>query len=288
MLNPRATSNWYWDRRTGLLLGVAVAYALSEFQASPVGQGAIVLMLMIGLLHGGCDAALLVHLSKRDGKNAAPHAVHHAVFWFIAYAGVVLLGIALCIAAPQLGAVLLLLLSAFHFAPTALQDWRRFAFGIIFLAPAVIVDPQSLIYLGLSSEVLFINKSLAVAAIALSIGLQVALLVKRWEQAWHFPVWTLLLLVQPALIWFACFFCFEHSRGHFFELKMRGLMNATTFAASVIVSSIAAATMFYLGTKSAFAITEFIVAGFVPVIFGLTISHSILIDVRMRDKQKER
>ncbi len=268
------------DLRTSLsLIGVLIATGL-HFGGIVSGESnamhvVVLTLLVIGMVHGGFDVSLLLKLAR---ATQGDQHIKRAAMLFAGYVIVAVIGYLLYRSWPAGFAWLFLALSAWHFAISKADLISRACSGVLLLAMPLIQQPAAFQYLATSTQPprsVFLV-CFGVAAIVLAL----AWLAKRTriENGALMLIWLGAgALIEP-LLWFVCFFVFEHSTAHVRSLQHIGLARASDLTLALLAAIVTICFAAIFTRNFQVALSQQLPTVWMPLLFGLTIAHSTIVD----------
>jgi Brp/Blh family beta-carotene 15,15'-monooxygenase len=230
----------------------------------------IVALFAMGGVHGGFDLPLILR------RWVAPYSL----LVLVAYALIAFACFVAYRVHPNSGALVLLVLSAYHFGFFS-KFLPRFASGVAMLSATLAHDPAALAWLG--SSLLLTHSTwvmvcfVAVCTLVVSWALQKKSRPRASTANFDLLctlLWTALALLLPPLLWVASFFCFEHAWRHHQALPKTMKTNRAYLL--MALAALIAPLLILVSTVSVD------VGGvqnyFGPLLLALTVPHMLLID----------
>jgi hypothetical protein len=248
------------------------------------------ILIALGSVHGAFDLTILI-------RRFPPI---RALVLIATYALTTALGFLLYRGFPIVGAGLLLVLSAWHFGLQQVHARLRFATGALMLTWVIMLHTP-LRYL--ITDAHFPPPSNAQYWCSVAAALMLATLLtwqlQRTTQLatvviveWLF--WLALVPLMPAPLWFGCFFVLQHSREHFKALSNSGYLGASDIFLAILALAALALFAGYFWNQIIAELASHVILPsrrsgntafelllplwIAPLLLGLTIAHSALID----------
>lgn len=254
---------------------IAIALALMIALLCPWQWHATVsiLLILFGSFHGAFDLPILF-------RRFSPR---RAVFFIAAYALSAVLGFFLYRAYPGFGALLLLALSAWHFGVHQASGKLRLCSGALMLVwvialhrPLHYLIPEAQFSPPLRFEYWQIVGLTSLVAAVLTWQFMRNKLDHAVIGEWLF--WLALVPLIPAPLWFGCFFLLQHSRSHFAALLRKGYLHSKDILLAIVALAIPVLSIWGVSDQISFNLAELLSLWIAPMLLGLTIAHSLLID----------
>ena len=245
----------------------------------------IVGVVLLGLPHGALDP-----LVARQRFAGQPRFT--MTRFLLAYLGIAVLCAAGWLAIPNLGLILFLIISAFHFG-SDWQDrgssWGRTAYGACIISVSTLHHSQAVrqIYLQLGATgadaIISASKVVAVLAAVFALLSLLPQMRERWRDGLELGVIVIGGLVLQPLIFFICYFCLLHSPRHLAstarEVGVRGLSATVKAVAPAVCATLILAALlwrFLPASQNVSLILQIVFIG----LAALTVPHMILTETR--------